>query len=176
MSPWRRPWLGLGSARSSRFGFSSAPSRRTWNRRGTRGSGVGRRDTPPSRWGSSPFCPALTPFSHRRTFLQAVSSEKVRSTNLNCSVIADVRHDGSEPCVDVLFGGFRWESGGSRAPSALAPQSWCLTRFPPSRRWASLDYARRSPDRPGNAHCFRLPHPGQGAEASGDKPSASTGR
>jgi large subunit ribosomal protein L53 len=44
-------------------------------------------------------------FSHRRTFLQAVSSEKVRSTNLNCSVIADVRHDGSEPCVDVLFGG-----------------------------------------------------------------------
>lgn len=45
------------------------------------------------------------PFSHRRTFLQAVSSEKVRSTNLNCTVIADVRHDGSEPCVDVLFGG-----------------------------------------------------------------------
>uniref|UniRef100_A0AC11CX94 Uncharacterized protein n=1 Tax=Ovis aries TaxID=9940 RepID=A0AC11CX94_SHEEP len=29
-----------------------------------------------------------------------------------------------------------------------------------TRRWASLDYARRSPDRPGNAHCFRLPHPG----------------
>uniref|UniRef100_A0A8C6FXM2 Uncharacterized protein n=1 Tax=Moschus moschiferus TaxID=68415 RepID=A0A8C6FXM2_MOSMO len=30
------------------------------------------------------------------------------------------------------------------------------------RRWASLDYARRSPDRPGNAHCFHLSHPGQG--------------
>lgn len=37
-----------------------------------------------------------------------MSSEKVRATNLNCSVIADVRHDGSEPCVDVLFGdGYR---------------------------------------------------------------------
>lgn len=51
---------------------------------------------------------ALTLPSGRRTFLQTVSSEKVRATNLNCSVIADVRHDGSEPCVDVLFGdGYR---------------------------------------------------------------------
>lgn len=47
--------------------------------------------------------------SHCRTFLQAVSSEKVRATNLNCSVIADVRHDGSEPCVDVLFGRPGWD-------------------------------------------------------------------
>nr|KAF6448045.1 mitochondrial ribosomal protein L53 [Rousettus aegyptiacus] len=57
-----------------------------------------------SRYGSTPLAPSLTLLSHRRTFLQAVSSEKVRSTNLSCSVIADVRHDGSEPCVDVLFG------------------------------------------------------------------------
>ncbi|EGW11797.1 39S ribosomal protein L53, mitochondrial [Cricetulus griseus] len=57
----------------------------------------------------APWSPgALTLPSHRRTFLQAVSSEKVRATNLNCSVVADVRHDGSEPCVDVLFGdGYR---------------------------------------------------------------------
>ena len=107
-------------------------------------------------------CPFQKNVESTISFLQAVSSKKVRSTNLNCSVIADVRHDSSEPCVDVLFGGFRWESGGSRAPSALAPQSWCLTRFSPSRRWASLDYAWRSPDRPGSADCFRLPHPGQG--------------
>ncbi|XP_056659619.1 39S ribosomal protein L53, mitochondrial isoform X2 [Monodelphis domestica] len=40
----------------------------------------------------------------RRKFLQAVSSEKVRASNLNCTVEVDVRHDGSEPCVDVLFG------------------------------------------------------------------------
>lgn len=52
----------------------------------------------------------------RRAFLQALSSDKVRATNLNCAVTADVRHDGSEPCVDVLFGGRdRWarrEEGG----------------------------------------------------------------
>lgn len=50
------------------------------------------------------FCPFEKNVESTRTFLQAVSSEKVRATNLNCSVIADVRHDGSEPCVDVLFG------------------------------------------------------------------------
>ena len=89
------------------------------------------------------FCPFENNVESTRTFLQAVSSEKVRCTNLNCSVIAevrhdgsepcvdvlfcsviaDVRHDGSEPCVDVLFGGFRWESGGSRAPVAR-PRPW----------------------------------------------------
>lgn len=54
------------------------------------------------------FCPFEKNVESARTFLQAVSSEKVRSTNLNCAVIADVRHDGSEPCVDVLFGdGYR---------------------------------------------------------------------
>ena len=157
---------GLGSARTplGQAGSGSVlPLREERGIDEVRGAAVRtRRGTSPSRWGSSPFCPALTPFSHRRTFLQAVSSEKVRCTNLNCSVIADVRHDGSEPCVDVLFGGSRWESGGSREPPALAPQSWCLTRVFPSRRRPSLDYARRSPDRPGNAHCFRLPHPGQG--------------
>ncbi|KAF4016147.1 hypothetical protein G4228_008406 [Cervus hanglu yarkandensis] len=57
------------------------------------------------------FCPFEKNVESTRTFLQAVSSEKVRCTNLNCSVIADVRHDGSEPCVDVLFGQGR---GGER--------------------------------------------------------------
>ncbi|XP_004590839.2 large ribosomal subunit protein mL53 [Ochotona princeps] len=50
------------------------------------------------------FCPFEKNVESTRAFLQAVSSEKVRSTNLNCSVVADVRHDGSEPCVHVLFG------------------------------------------------------------------------
>lgn len=54
------------------------------------------------------FCPFEKNVESTRTFLQAVSSEKVRATNLNCSVVADVKHDGSEPCVDVLFGdGYR---------------------------------------------------------------------
>lgn len=51
-----------------------------------------------------------------------MSSEKVRATNLNCSVIADVRHDGSEPCVDVLFGkSARTRVDGRGRSAALAP-------------------------------------------------------
>lgn len=52
-----------------------------------------------------------------------MSSEKVRATNLNCSVIVDVRHDGSEPCVDVLFGKpARTRAGGrARAERGASP-------------------------------------------------------
>ncbi|XP_044536575.1 39S ribosomal protein L53, mitochondrial [Gracilinanus agilis] len=50
------------------------------------------------------FCPFENNVEATRKFLQAVSSEKVRASNLNCTVQVDVRHDGSEPCVDVLFG------------------------------------------------------------------------
>ena len=72
---------------------------------------------------------------------------EVRSTNLNCSVIADVRHDSSEPCVDVLlFGdGHRLIMRGAH----LTAQE-VLTAF------ASHIQAR-------------------GVAASRDKPSASTG-
>ena len=96
------------------------------------------RGAPSSRWGSrgsSPLGRTLKLFSHRRTFLQAVSSEKVRSTNLNCSVIVDVRHDGSEPCVDVLFGGLGWGGGRKGRQAARAssvrgsPPSPCQTRL-----------------------------------------------
>ncbi|XP_068927961.1 large ribosomal subunit protein mL53 [Petaurus breviceps papuanus] len=50
------------------------------------------------------FCPFESNVEATRKFLQSVSSEKVRASNLNCTVQVDVRHDGSEPCVDVLFG------------------------------------------------------------------------
>ncbi|XP_051822015.1 39S ribosomal protein L53, mitochondrial [Antechinus flavipes] len=50
------------------------------------------------------FCPFESNVEATRQFLQAVSSEKVRASNLNCTVQVDVRHDGSEPSVDVLFG------------------------------------------------------------------------
>ncbi|XP_036291685.1 39S ribosomal protein L53, mitochondrial [Pipistrellus kuhlii] len=50
------------------------------------------------------FCPFENNVESTRTFLQAVSRDKVRATNLKCSVTVDVRHDGSEPRVDVLFG------------------------------------------------------------------------
>lgn len=32
-----------------------------------------------------------------------VASEKARSTNLNCEVVAMVKHDKSEPLVDVTY-------------------------------------------------------------------------
>lgn len=107
-----------------------------WSQRGTRGKEWGRKGAASSSSrGSSLLGRALKQFSLRRTFLQAVSSEKVRSTNLNCSVIADVRHDGSEPCVDVLFGGLGWGGGregcqAARVSSVPAPlPSRSLTRL-----------------------------------------------
>lgn len=32
-----------------------------------------------------------------------VGSEKVRATNMNCEVVAVVKHDKSEPVVDVTY-------------------------------------------------------------------------
>ena len=96
------------------------------------------------------FCPFEKNVESTRTFLQAVSSEKVRSTNLNCSVIADVRHDGSEPCVDVLFGeGHRLIMRRAHLTAHTAQEM--LTAY---------------------AHHIQA----KGAEGSRDKPSASTRR
>ncbi|KAF2981945.1 hypothetical protein EK904_011899 [Melospiza melodia maxima] len=36
-------------------------------------------------------------------FLQRIYHKKIQATNTNCEVTADVRHDGSEPVVDVTF-------------------------------------------------------------------------
>ncbi|XP_006872505.1 PREDICTED: 39S ribosomal protein L53, mitochondrial [Chrysochloris asiatica] len=93
------------------------------------------------------FCPFEKNVESTRTFLQAVSSEKVRSTNLKCSVIADVRHNGSEPCVDVLFG------DGHR----LIMRGFHLTAREMLTAFASQIQARS-------------------AAGSGDQPAAGTGR
>lgn len=121
--------LGLRAVKQVRVQF--CPFEKNVESTRYEGEGVrARRGAPSSRRGSGSLGLALTSFSPRRTFLQAVSSEKVRCTNLNCSVIADVRHDGSEPCVDVLFGAPGGESGGIPAPSAPAPlPSQFLTRL-----------------------------------------------
>lgn len=38
-----------------------------------------------------------------REFLAMVGSEKVRATNMNCEVVAVVKHDRSEPVVDITY-------------------------------------------------------------------------
>nr|XP_033785425.1 39S ribosomal protein L53, mitochondrial isoform X2 [Geotrypetes seraphini] len=38
-----------------------------------------------------------------REFLHAISSETARSSNINCDVTVDVKHDKSEPVIDIIF-------------------------------------------------------------------------
>ncbi|TWW65711.1 39S ribosomal protein L53, mitochondrial [Takifugu flavidus] len=49
------------------------------------------------------FCPFESNVRSTREFLAVVASEKARSTNLNCEVVAMVKHDKSEPLVDVTY-------------------------------------------------------------------------
>ncbi|XP_077446128.1 large ribosomal subunit protein mL53 [Stigmatopora argus] len=49
------------------------------------------------------FCPFEANTRSIREFLVAVGSEKARSTNLNCEVTSVVKHDKSEPVVDITY-------------------------------------------------------------------------
>ncbi|NXW41737.1 RM53 protein, partial [Nyctiprogne leucopyga] len=49
------------------------------------------------------FCPFEPNVESTRKFLGYINHKKVQATNRNCEVTADVRHDGSEPLVDVMF-------------------------------------------------------------------------
>ncbi|KAM6958891.1 large ribosomal subunit protein mL53 [Aplochiton taeniatus] len=49
------------------------------------------------------FCPFESNVRSTREFLVMVGSEKARSTNMNCEVITTVKHDQSEPQVDITF-------------------------------------------------------------------------
>ncbi|XP_019745812.1 large ribosomal subunit protein mL53 [Hippocampus comes] len=49
------------------------------------------------------FCPFEANVRSTREFLVMVGSERARSTNLNCEVISMVKHDKSEPVVDVTY-------------------------------------------------------------------------
>ncbi|KAJ7410383.1 39S ribosomal protein L53, mitochondrial [Pitangus sulphuratus] len=49
------------------------------------------------------FCPFEPNVESTRKFLQCIFHKKVQATNRNCEVTADVRHDGSEPLIDVMF-------------------------------------------------------------------------
>ncbi|NXX93632.1 RM53 protein, partial [Centropus bengalensis] len=49
------------------------------------------------------FCPFEPNVESTRKFLGCINHKKIQATNRNCEVTADVRHDGSEPLVDVMF-------------------------------------------------------------------------
>uniref|UniRef100_A0A8C8RP56 Large ribosomal subunit protein mL53 n=1 Tax=Pelusios castaneus TaxID=367368 RepID=A0A8C8RP56_9SAUR len=49
------------------------------------------------------FCPFESNVETTRIFLEYVSGKKARASNTNCVVTTDVRHDGSEPVVDIMF-------------------------------------------------------------------------
>ncbi|KAL7381301.1 hypothetical protein ABVT39_003544 [Epinephelus coioides] len=49
------------------------------------------------------FCPFETNVRSTREFLLRVGSERVRSTNMNCEVVSVVKHDKSEPIVDITY-------------------------------------------------------------------------
>ncbi|KAK5855057.1 hypothetical protein PBY51_005196 [Eleginops maclovinus] len=49
------------------------------------------------------FCPFESNVGSTRMFLSVMSSHKVRSTNLNCEVISTVKHDKSEPIVEITY-------------------------------------------------------------------------
>ncbi|KAG8570552.1 hypothetical protein GDO81_011318 [Engystomops pustulosus] len=50
------------------------------------------------------MCPFQQNMQSTREFLETINSKKIRTTNTNCEINVDVRHDNSEPMVDVLFG------------------------------------------------------------------------
>ncbi|XP_030003772.1 large ribosomal subunit protein mL53 [Sphaeramia orbicularis] len=49
------------------------------------------------------FCPFESNARSTREFLAVVGSEKVRATNINCEVLSTVKHDKSEPVVDITY-------------------------------------------------------------------------
>ncbi|XP_028255666.1 large ribosomal subunit protein mL53 [Parambassis ranga] len=49
------------------------------------------------------FCPFESNVRSTREFLAMVGSEKARASNMNCEVIPVVKHDKSEPLVDIMY-------------------------------------------------------------------------
>ncbi|XP_056439111.1 39S ribosomal protein L53, mitochondrial [Gadus chalcogrammus] len=49
------------------------------------------------------MCPFESNVRSTREFLFMVGSEKARATNMNCEVSTVVKHDKSEPVVDITF-------------------------------------------------------------------------
>ncbi|XP_047460127.1 39S ribosomal protein L53, mitochondrial [Mugil cephalus] len=83
------------------------------------------------------FCPFEPNIRSTREFLAVVASEKVRSTNMNCEVIPVVKHDKSEPVVDITYvDGQRLVMKGAKLTSRemlSAFQSLCKAKDPQAK-------------------------------------------
>ncbi|CAB1350653.1 unnamed protein product [Coregonus sp. 'balchen'] len=83
------------------------------------------------------FCPFESNVRSTREFLVMVGSEKARSTNMNCEVMTEVKHDQSEPVVDITFvDGERLMMKGARLTSKemlTALQSRCVAKDPQAK-------------------------------------------
>ncbi|KAM7373214.1 hypothetical protein PAMP_008085 [Pampus punctatissimus] len=83
------------------------------------------------------FCPFESNVRSTREFLAMVASEKVRATNMNCEVISTVKHDKSEPVVDITYvDGERLVMKGAKLTSAEmlgAFQSRCIAKDPQAK-------------------------------------------
>ncbi|KAM7425435.1 ribosomal protein L53 [Porites harrisoni] len=49
------------------------------------------------------FCPFDPMTATAREFLRRVSSKGMRDSNAKCEIISDIKNDGSEPVVQVVF-------------------------------------------------------------------------
>ncbi|XP_044026653.1 39S ribosomal protein L53, mitochondrial [Siniperca chuatsi] len=83
------------------------------------------------------FCPFESNVRSTREFLAKVGSEKARATNMNCEVISMVKHDKSEPVVDITYlDGERLVMKGAKLTSSemlTAFQSRCTAKDPQAK-------------------------------------------
>ncbi|KAF7691298.1 39S ribosomal protein L53, mitochondrial [Silurus meridionalis] len=83
------------------------------------------------------FCPFEANVRATRDFLVVVGSEKARSTNMNCEVVAEVKHDRSDPVIDITFmDGERLLMKGANLTSQemlSALQTRCIAKDPQSK-------------------------------------------
>ncbi|KAL7829454.1 hypothetical protein AOLI_G00303390 [Acnodon oligacanthus] len=83
------------------------------------------------------FCPFESNVRATRDFLVLVGSEKARATNMNCEVITEVKHDRSDPMIDVTFmDGERLVMKGSKLTSQemlSALQTRCMAKDPQAK-------------------------------------------
>ncbi|XP_012671859.2 39S ribosomal protein L53, mitochondrial isoform X2 [Clupea harengus] len=83
------------------------------------------------------FCPFESNTRSTREFLVLVGSEKARGTNLNCEVKTQVKHDSSEPVINIAFSdGERLVMKGAQLTSRemlSAFQSRCIAKDPQAK-------------------------------------------